>query len=262
MSTATSLVERSVSVADLQLHITEAGSGPPLVVLHHSTGPLWTTFGNRLADTFAVTAPDMAGYGHSTRPPDARSPRDLAILNLQLLDTLDLGPVHLVGLGFGGWVAAEMATMAQRRLSSLILVGAAGIKPRDGFIHDPMMQGWIDYAKTSFSTDAAFEAVFGDDPAKELVELWDYSREMTARLTWKPWMWSVPLPSMLRGVATRSLVVWGENDRIVPLDCGQQYVEQLQNAQLEIVPESGHAIDLEQPERLAGLIAEFTEAGR
>ena len=44
------------------------------------------------------------------------------------------GPVALVGCGYGGWVAAELATMAPRRLSHLVLVGAAGILPRDGRI--------------------------------------------------------------------------------------------------------------------------------
>ena len=89
------------------------------------------------------------------------------------------------------------------------------------------------------------------------VELWDRSREMTARITWKPWMWSGQLPSLLRGVATPSLVVWGQHDRIVPLDCGQQYYELLADARLEIVYDAGHTVDLEQPELLAQLIADF-----
>ena len=70
----------------------------------------------------------MPGYGQSARPEWAREPRDLAILLLnQALDKLGLtGGLTLVGLGFGGFVAAEMATMDQRRLKTLVARRRAG----------------------------------------------------------------------------------------------------------------------------------------
>jgi pimeloyl-ACP methyl ester carboxylesterase len=252
------LAGREVVVAGLQLHTSEGGSGtPPFVVLHHSTGPLWTPFYDALAAHRAVVAPDLSGYGRSQRPDAARSPRDLAILWLRALDELEPDPVHIVGLGLGGWIAAEIATMAPRRLASMTLVGAAGVKPRNGFIHDPMMSSWTDYARLGFHDESRFEKVIGSEPSDDLITLWDHSREMTARVTWKPWMWSVQLPSLLRGVATPSLVVWGRHDQIVPMDCGEQYCELLADARLEIVEDAGHTVDLEQPELLARLIAEF-----
>jgi pimeloyl-ACP methyl ester carboxylesterase len=252
---------RSVEVAGLTIRTSEQGTGsPPFVVLHHSTGPLWTPFHDALAASRAVLAPDLPGYGRSERPDDARSPRDLGILLLRALDDLEPGPVHLVGLGMGGWVAAEMATMASRRLASLTLVGAAGIKPREGFIHDPMMSSWLDYARVGFHDPARFAEVIGEDPPEPLLELWDYSREMTARLTWKPWMWSVTLASLLRGVSTPALVVHGRHDRVVPLDCAEQYRDLLADARLELVDDAGHLVDLERPDELARLVGDFAAA--
>ena len=102
--------------------------------------------------------------------------------------------------------------------------------------------------------------MFGEEPVQEVVDLWDYSREMTARVTWKPWMWSLQFPALLQGVRTPSLVVWGGADAIVPLECGRQYVEVLPNARLEVVEDAGHVVDLEEPERLAGLIVDFVAA--
>src|SRR3954447_26535508 len=93
---------REVEVAGLRVHVDEAGSGAPLVVLHHSTGPFWTPFHDALTASHHVIAPDLPGYGRSERPEDARSPRDLAVLDLQLIDELELDKVHLVGLGLGG----------------------------------------------------------------------------------------------------------------------------------------------------------------
>src|SRR5688500_17937842 len=93
---STPVTGRDVEVAGLRTHIDEAGSGDPVLVLHHSTGPLWTPFHDHLSHTLRVIAPDMPGYGRSERPDDARSPRDLAVLTVQLLDVLDLDTVHLV----------------------------------------------------------------------------------------------------------------------------------------------------------------------
>jgi pimeloyl-ACP methyl ester carboxylesterase len=250
-------VAEDVEVAGLRIRVTSRGSGPPVFVLHHSTGPFWTPFYDVLAQTCTVSAPDMPGFGRSERPTAARSPRDVAILCLQLLDVLAAGPVHLVGLGLGGWVAAEMATMHQQGVETLTLVGAAGIKPRVGQIHDPMMAGWIDYARLSFRNQESFDEIIGSDPPPELIELWDHSREMTARITWRPWMWSGTLPSFLLGVRTPTLVVWGDSDRVVPLDCAEQYARILPDAQLELVEAAGHAVDLERPDELAALVDAF-----
>jgi pimeloyl-ACP methyl ester carboxylesterase len=259
-SGALPLSERTVPVGDLMVHVNEKGDGPVVFVLHHSTGPFWSSLYDKLSDGFSVMAPDMPGYGQSTRPVLARNPVHLAVLLNQLLDGEERDGVHLVGFGFGGWVAAEMAAMNQRRLASLTLVGAAGIKPREGFIHDPMTESWVDYAQRGFRDTEHFAAVFGAEPPQEVIDLWDYSREMTARITWKPWMWSLTLPTLLRAVATPALIVWGREDAIVPLDCGEQYAELLPNARLEIVEDAGHLVEFEEPDRMKTLISDFAMA--
>ena len=92
--------------------VQSAGSGRDLVVLHDDIGsPGWLPFYDALAAGCRVTVPTLPGWGSSTRPEWARDARDIAILTRQLLTRLNLGPVSVVGLGFGGWLAAEIATM-------------------------------------------------------------------------------------------------------------------------------------------------------
>jgi pimeloyl-ACP methyl ester carboxylesterase len=255
------VTSRDVEVAGLSVRLNESGAGDPILVLHHSTGPLWARFHDELASSYRVIAPDLPGFGSSTRPEDARSPRDLAIYISQLIDVIGLDRVHLLGFGFGGWVAAELATMNQRALRTLTLVGAAGVKPREGFIHDPLLAGWIDYARLGFSQQSTFDELFGSKPAQEIVDLWDYSREMTARLTWKQWMWNWSLPPLLRGIQTPALVVWGSEDVIVPFDCAHQYVELMPNSRLETISGAGHVVELEDPDALSLLIKNFAGPG-
>ncbi len=260
MSEGSLLDERTIDVGGLALHVNEKGAGPELVVLHHSTGPFWSPFCEILATEFRVIAPDMPGYGQSTRPVTARHPVHLAAFVHQLLDVEALDHVHLIGLGLGGWVAAEMAAMNQRRFASLTLVGAAGVKPREGFIHDPMTESWTDYARRAFRDNDRFVAAFGQEVPQPLLDLWDYSREMTVRITWRPWMWNLTLPALLRGVQTPTLVISGSEDQIVPVDCGWQYAETLPNATLQIFDGAGHAVELEEPERLAQVVTDFAMA--
>ena len=89
----------------------------------------------------------------------------------------------------------------------------------------------------------------------DIKDIWEFSRIMTARVTWSPYMYSRQLPHLLGEVRTPAVVVWGDNDRVVPHVCGEQYAEALANARLETVASCGHLVELDQPEALATLIA-------
>jgi pimeloyl-ACP methyl ester carboxylesterase len=245
----------TTTVADIEVCALEGGDGPPVVVLHHSFGnPAWLPFHARLARTCAVLAPDLPGFGESTRPVWARDVRDLALLIGWWLRRMGRGPVALVGCGFGGWVAAELAVMWPEGLSHLVLVGAAGILPERDRILDQVLISHSEYVQAAFADRTAYEAVYGADLTDELLLQWDRNREMTARVAWKPHMYNRRLIPLLPLVDVPSLVVWGEADRVVPLECAQRYAALLPRASLEVVAGCGHAVDMERPTELAQLV--------
>ena len=261
MTTASSVSEKTVEVAGCTVRLLQEGSGESLMVLHHSTGSVgWGALHEQLAKSHTVIAPDLPGYGQSTRPDWAREPRDLAIMMLRVLDKLGHDKVTLVGFGFGGFIAAEMATMDQDRITRLVLVGAAGVKPDNGEIVDQMLIDHTEYVKSGFTNDAAFERQFGAEPSDEVKDIWDYSRIITARLSWSPYMFSRRLPHLLSEVETPTLIVWGEHDRTVPRDAGEKYQRLMPNARLEIVKDAAHYVDMEQPEVLVKLIQQHARA--
>jgi pimeloyl-ACP methyl ester carboxylesterase len=238
--------------------VTRGGDGPPVLVLHHDIGaPAREAFADALARTFTVFAPSHPGYDGSPRPEWMRSVRDVAVVYQGLLAPHEPATVTLVGLGFGGWIAAEMATMAPRFFRRLVLVGAMGIKPERGEIADQALLSYIDYVRLGFADPAAFDRAFGAEPPTSRLEQWDLNREMTFRIAWKPYMYSPTLPHLLGAVATPTLVVWGSEDRIVPRECGERYVKALANARLEIVQGAGHFVDMEKPDELAALVTRF-----
>jgi pimeloyl-ACP methyl ester carboxylesterase len=251
--------ETRVGVAGVSVHLAQAGSGSPLLVLHHDIGsPAQLPFYDALARRFAVLLPHHPGYGRSERPTWLRSVRDVAVICQGLLAELGVSGHSLLGLGFGGWIAAEMATMAPRDVRRLVLVGAMGLKPAEGDILDQALLSYIDYVRAGFHDPRAFERVFGSVTTDQLVD-WDICREMSFRIAWKPYMYSQTLPHLLGAVRAPTLVVWGDDDKIVPPSAGERYRDLLPRARLETVRSCGHYVDMEQPEALAALIDGFLE---
>jgi pimeloyl-ACP methyl ester carboxylesterase len=248
----------TVEAAGTKLHLMRAGKGKPVLVLHHETGTLdRLPFYDALAASYDVLVPHHPGYSRSPRPDWMRSVRDVDVVYRGLLSELELSDAALVGLGFGGWIAAEMATMAPADLSRLVLVGAMGIKPPQGDILDSAITGYIDYARAGFHDQEAFDRVYGAEPSTDQLEMWDICREMSFRIAWKPYMYSQTLPHLLASVKAPALVAWGDDDRVVPPSAAKRYVEALPEAKLEIVRSCGHCIDMEQPETLARLVTGF-----
>lgn len=250
--------DSTVDAGGAKLHLKRAGKGKPIVVLHHETGTLDNLpFYDALAAHYDVLVPHHPGYSRSERPTWMRSVRDIAVIHRGLLSDLKIKNAGLVGLGFGGWIAAEMASMAPTDASHLVLVGAMGIKPPEGDILDLAITGYVDYARAGFHDQKAFDRVYGAEPSIDQLEMWDVCREMSFRIAWKPYMYSQTLPHLLGAVRAPALVVWGDDDKVVPRSAAKRYVEALPNAKLEIVKAAGHCVDMEQPEALAKLVTNF-----
>lgn len=250
--------DSTIEAGGIKLHLQRAGKGRPVVVLHHETGTLdRLPFYDALAAHYDVLVPHHPGYSRSERPTWMRSVRDIAVMHRGLLSALKLKNLALLGLGFGGWIAAEMASMGPDDLSHLVLVGAMGIKPPEGDILDLAITGYVDYARAGFHDQKAFDRVYGAEPSIDQLEMWDICREMSFRIAWKPYMYSQTLPHLLGAVRVPALVVWGDDDRVVPQSAAKRYVEALPNAKLEIVKACGHCVDMEQPEALARLVTNF-----
>lgn len=258
MASAQAQSERFIQVAGLRNQVLTGGSGPSVVVLHRDIGnPGWLPFYQQLADRFTVCVPSLPGYGGSERAEWMRSVRDLVAVEQWLLKEIGVDSPSIIGLGFGGWVAAEMASLAPRQFSRLILVGAMGVKPESGEILDQAILNHEDYVRAGFHDQSQFAAVFGAEPDTDQLEQWDIHRETTFRIAWKPYMYNPALPHLLGGVAAPSLVVCGREDRVVPVECGERYQKALPGARLEIVADCGHFVEMERPDELARLVTEF-----
>jgi pimeloyl-ACP methyl ester carboxylesterase len=248
----------SVTVAGGAIDILSDGEGPRLTILHRDTGrPGWTPLHERLARHFHVVAPSLPGYDASDRPDWLRNVADLAALT-GLMEDRGGGPsTAMLGLGFGGWVAAELAARSPARVPRLILHSPMGIKPPEGEIADQFLIEAEGYARLGFTSDEAYERERAGEAGDRSARL-DRNREMTTRIAWKPAMFDLGLKHLLRGISMPTLVVWSSGDAIVPQSCAFAYRDAIDGARYAEIP-GGHAAEYEAPDALAELVEGFLE---
>src|SRR5215470_17304471 len=128
MTVASSAVwtTEEIKLSGLTLRVRKAGAGSPLLLLHHDIGTLdRLPFYEALVARFTVYLPFHPGYDGSERPGCIRSVPDVAVVYRALIASRELSQVTRVGLGCGGWSAAEMATMSPHAVRRDVLMGAA-----------------------------------------------------------------------------------------------------------------------------------------
>jgi pimeloyl-ACP methyl ester carboxylesterase len=206
-----------------------------------------------------IIAPSHPGFGHSPRPDDVRTVYDLVHLYLGMLDELGYDKITLMGLSFGGWLAAEVAASCSHRLDKLILVDAVGIKISgreqrdilDVFNTHPdevRRRTWHDPDR--FAPD--FNAM-SDEAIVVHARNWD----ALSLYAWHPYMYNPQLKRWLGGIHVPTLVIWGASDRIVTPDYGRAYATLIPGARFELIERAGHHPEIEQPDVFAERVAAF-----
>jgi pimeloyl-ACP methyl ester carboxylesterase len=256
---------KMVEAAGIAAELRRGGSGPPLLVIHGELGmPGWLESFAELARDRDVIVPSLPGYGGSTRPDWIMGIHDLAAWITWFARDLELRqPLDVIGCSMGGWAAAEIATVAPQFLRKLVLVGAMGLKPEEGEIFDYFLESGMTGLRRALyrpEQSAEFMRYWGRELSGEEQDRIEQHREMTCRIAWKPYMHSLTLRHLLPGVRTPTLLVWGREDAIAPLDCGRIYAGAIPGAQLAVIEDCGHMPEMEKPAEFARIVREFLAA--
>jgi pimeloyl-ACP methyl ester carboxylesterase len=247
-----------IVVRDTPVDLLRDGSGWPLLFLHGAgAGGRWLTFHERLATRFDVLAPSHPGHGASPAAEWIEHISDLAFHYLDLLDTLGLERVHMVGASFGGWIAAEVATMASHRLRSLTLIDPVGIKLEEWIY--PFLFGMElpQLVATVFHNPMAAIALAPSDMSLDTLAILYRQNTALARVAWNPYLYNPLLRRRLARITTPTLLCWGAHDRLAPLACAEAWRKEIPGAALRVFEESGHVPHLEEPDAVAAAVIEF-----
>lgn len=251
------------TVDGLSLEVIVKGSGHPLLYLHglggtDDTMPLI----DLLAEKFEVHAPSHPGFGDSELPRNFSTVDDLSYFYLSYLEAKDLKDVVVVGMSFGGWVAAEILVKNTSRISKAILGAPLGIRTADGrkqFVTDIYMLAQPDVNAIM----QVGEPNQPDDISKmepNLLARLLRNREAVSLYGWNPYMYDPKLQQRLHRINVPTLVLWGADDKVASLEYGQTYAAAIPGAKLEVLPAAGHRLFADQTEKAAELIVAFANA--
>ena len=240
--------------------VTERGEGRPVLLLHGGAGPQSVDgFAELLSAVSArVLTPLHPGFGGTPRPDGLDDMAGLARVYVQLLEDLDLTGVTVIGNSIGGWIAAEIALLDSPRVEDVVLVDAAGLQidahPIADFFSLPLDQ----IADFSYYNPDAFRIDVASMPDAQKAIM--AGNRAALQVYGGTAMADPSLLGRLPGITAPVLVVWGEADRIVPLEHGHAYAEAIPGARFVLVEKAGHLPQLETPARLLEVVQEF--AGR
>lgn len=261
MSTATTAPATEITtVSGVELDVLRRGAGNPLLLLHgfqHLDPRLPVV--DLLSRSAQLIAPSHPGFGRSKRPKHFDTVYDLVHLYLEFLDTLPKGALTLMGLSFGGWLAAEIAVKAGRRIDRLILVDALGIKISDRETPDILDIFNVhpdEVVRKSWHEPEKCAPKFDDMEDDELIT-YSRNRETLCRYGFHPYMYNPQLKRWLGNIKARTLVLWGASDGVVKPAYGEAYAKLIPGARFESIAAAGHHPEIEQPAALAASVHAF-----
>lgn len=265
MAALNAYTEQCLDAAGIAVEVRRGGKGAPLLVLHGELGvPGWLEAYQGLAEAFDVIVPSLPGYGRSSRPEWVMGVRDLAAWVTWFARDMGIPtPVNVVGCSLGGWIAAEIATVAPQFIAKMALVGAMGVKPETGEIFDYFLESGKTGLQRGFhrpERSPEFMRYYGKDLTPEEADLVEQHREMTCRVAWKPYMHSLTLPHLLPGVVTPTLLVWGRQDAVTPISSGELYERAIPGSRLVTIADCGHMPEMERPAAFVQLVRDFMKA--
>lgn len=241
------------------IEILTAGSGEPLLYLHSAGGNIWGSFLEDLAGSYRVVAPTHPGFGGSGGLEGIDTIADLVFHAIDLMNELGLERPIVAGLSLGGWLAAELAVHYPERVSKLVLIDPVGIWVEGAAIEDLFIVDPKGARRLLFHEPESELArmVVPDEPSPEILLEALKARAATARVGWNPFLFDPRLRERLYRVKAPTLVVWGDDDKLVPLAHGHAWAEGIRGAKLEILKNCGHAPVLEKPAETSAAVLRF-----
>ncbi|MQA87983.1 MAG: alpha/beta fold hydrolase [Streptosporangiales bacterium] len=251
----------------LTMRVKVAGAGAPLLYLHPAAGLVWDPFLSHLAERYTVYAPEFpgtsAGDPYAIHAVDELA--DVVLVYEEVTRRLGLTRPVVVGQSFGGMLAAELAAHFPALPEKLVLLDPIGLW-RD----DVPVSNWI------ATPPEQLPALLFHDPAGEPAQRTlqppddpEAARAATAGMVWAfgctgKFTWPIPdrgLRNRLHRVAASTLIVWGREDRLIPVAYADEFARLIADSKVVIIDDCGHIPQVERLEETSAAVDAFLQPG-
>lgn len=254
----------TLNIGGIDTAVAVKGNGPPLVYLHGAFGYRdWHPFLDKLAENFTVYAPLHPGFGENSTVDDIDDILDLTLYHYDLLDALNLDAPAVVGHFLGAMTAAEMAALRPGSVGKLVLAAPAGVwldeTPGADYYATPM-----DEMRAILFADPQSPAAKAllPEPADDLERGTQIIERVRSLATVGKFLWPIPdkgIKKRLSRITAPTLIIAGDQDKIVPLAHAQEFADRITGATTHILP-AGHMLMLEEPAKFAAEITTFLQS--
>jgi pimeloyl-ACP methyl ester carboxylesterase len=224
-----------------------AGHGEPVVFFHGGGTVDGFDFAEPWTNRFRVIAPFHPGFGESGDDPNLSNLHDYVMHYLELFDILKLDRFNLVGLSMGGEIAARFASEHGHRIKKLVLIGPSGIiDPQHPMVDLMAVPGDQVLGFLVSNMDVLLKRL-PENPGLDFMG--DRYREATtfARIYWEH-PGDPKFMRFLHRIKVPTMIVWGEEDKLIPVEHTQTWKKFIPNAEIKIYKGAGHLVHLEKPE--------------
>jgi pimeloyl-ACP methyl ester carboxylesterase len=254
---------RMVPVAGYQVHYDVLGpaSGPPVVLVHGLGGRAeeWLDFSHDLVKAgYRVYLPDLPGYGRSEKPASfSYSVRDEAAIVVGFLDAMGLKQVDLGGISMGGWIVQVVASEHPDRVRRLMLFDSAGIREQPSW--DTRL-----FTPTTNAEVRQLNALLYTHPfpvpgfvARDILRIFDQNGWVIRRAVASMLAGNNTSDDLLPRLKMPVLIVWGADDRIMPLHQGEKMHSLVPQSQFEVFQGCGHLAPMQCATQVAPRVVAF-----
>ena len=264
-----------LDVDGLKVHYKETGpqAAPALLLMHGFGSSLqaWDDWSLKLEQKYRVIRLDLPGFGLTGASPanDYSEEKDLAILT-HFADKLGLEKFSIIGHSMGGKMAWTLAASQPERVQALVLMAPDGFPEAKDIgtkpYEVPAVTGLIKYFLPKYLVRKSIEPAFAEADAlsdARVNRYYDMLRAPGVRAAIlersNQTIYTDPVPR-LKAIKAPTLLIWGEQDQMIPSTNAKSYASVLSNSTTVLVPKLGHLLQEEQPEKGLTAVMQFLDS--
>ncbi|MFQ5997742.1 MAG: alpha/beta fold hydrolase [Candidatus Bathyarchaeia archaeon] len=243
------------------VHFLETGQGPTIITLHGAGRPASLRAPIRRRNMiklagygYRVVSPDLPGFGLSPMPTTLNSLGDYTEFLANFADGQGIRDFYLIGTSMGGAIASLAALAAPNRVRKLVLIGSAGLVLADSPIKFSADENPESSARRIFYNQKVADLYILSGGASNTVDE-DKNFRLTISKLFSEGL--THLGSRLSSLTTPTLIVWGAHDEVIPVAHGHEMNKLIPNSSFVIIPETGHLPQVEEPDKVYGLVTRF-----
>lgn len=257
--------EKFVTVNKFNIRYLEEGNSDRNLILLHGLGGYaerWNGITPHLSKRYHVIAPDLIGYGQSDKPSVDYTPEFFTKFVFDFIETLGIKKTSIIGTSLGGQVVVECAATQSPVIEKIILISPAGIMRKSTPPLDAYTMAALYPNKDSVKN--AYQMMVGPGKPVSDISIERFVNNMSrpnAKMVFLSTLLGLKnapdIFDKLARINIPTLIIWGKEDKLIPFEYAQQFVNAIPNCKFIPIEGCGHSPYVEDPEKVAMVVKEF-----